>query len=578
MNDIYERADRRSERRVQSMIDHAHFNDLYDLATDVFLTIPPEIVDAQEPSLEQQIVAACGVRGLAVALDLKRRHQVLNEHEDAEDNTFMIGTDSAVRYPQAFSAPVDLDIQQKIESLGAGLLDEAYLVLGTDVKPQIERYRTATSAEEQIAVLEWLDTRCVQMTEPNRDRVSPGDFAYHPSRLSPKLIGRYPHNNLTPTCLGFGIITASFLKQAGAPVLQGGVVNTHYDSLRKYYYFEASETYYEAKHQGFNSVANASFKAADWGLFGYTDTGFHAASYARLMDGSWYCLDPNYHLSYHLDDHDSELLQKAYDDLNDIGTISKGVEIPVRLGHSSASVTISECLDEVRPYKMDTSGFENLLTDDDIQSLPYRVFEEVAKQIQHLHDRTEDTASKTLLYVMTLTDSESVYADQHAYGYWEEFQAAFVKHVMHGMDIDSFVERCRSDRSFLLRRVEDIQLLPTLALQGLLARELDHFRDGFTESKNKHEFIEVGLPDYRVGCSALSDLAVYTQAPLSPQFFLSYWPSRIPVTETRGTQSRDKVGVLETNMLWLETTDFHYPQQYGIIKRHLSGKPVDSKE
>lgn len=580
MKNTYERVDLASERRVQAMIDRARFEDLYDTAVDVFLSKPPEITEPKVYSQEELVVAACGVRGLAVALDCKRREQVFTDAAEDEDGGFYISTDSVVRYPQAFSTPVDLDIQQKIENLGSGLLDEAYLVLGTEVKPMVERYRAATTPQEQVAVLEWLNKLCIHIGDAER-RDATGDdddYIYHPARLSPKLIGQFPHNALTPTCLGFGIIVESFLKKAGAIQLQGGVANTHYDSLRKYYFSEATETYHMARAGGFNSIEASSLEAAEWGAFDYTNIGFHAATYTRLMDGSWYCVDPNYRLGYQLDEFDTGLLQNAYKDLIEISGIAKGIEIPVSFGHRSVSVVISETLDLVRPFQLDFSTIRPLLVSDDAESLAFRVFSEIAKQVAGIQQQTEDTSVKSLLRVMENIDTEIINEDVHAFGYWQEFIAGWDKHVLHGLDVETMVSRCKQDPHFLRRRLEDVQLLPVVALQGMLAREMDNFKNKITDNKNKHDFVEVGLPEYRTGCAVLSDLAVYTHALLSPQFFLSYWPGHVPITETAGTAGLDRVRTLENNMEWLDHTDFYYPQQCGIIKKHFSGKQADSEE
>lgn len=578
MNTIYERIDIASERRVQAMLDRVQFEDLYETAVEVFLREPPQITEVAPLTEEQKIVAACGVRGLAFALDGKRRDQFFTKAVETEDGYFETSTDAVVRYPLAHSAPVNPDIQQKIEALGSQLLNEAFLVLGTDVKPQIKRFRAAETAEEQKAVLDWLDERCGRIRDLNRTSPDPTEITYHPSQLSPKLIGQYPHHNLTPTCLGFGIITASFLRQCGATTLQAGVANTHYDTLRKHYYYAASRTHNDAAANGFASIEKASLEAAEWGIFDYKDIGFHVATYTQLIDGTWYCVDPNYRLSYQLDEFDTDMIQDAFEDLTEMSSLAKGVEIPVQLGHASASQSFVETLRIVRKLEIDTAPLAEILTDHDTESLPYKVFVEIAEQIGRMQGLSEETHINSVLNIMSVVDSEVIYEDAHIYGYWTEFTTALDRHVMHKMDVDEFIRLCREDPAFLQRRLEEIQMLPTLALQGLLAREMDDFRQGLTDQKNKHEFVEVGLPDYRIGCAVLSDLAVYTQAPLSPQFLLSYWPSRVPITETRATEHLDGAKTLDYNMAWSTHTDFYYPQQCGIIERHSSGKSADTEE
>lgn len=578
MSDIYARADRNSERRIQASIDGVHFNELYQTAVEVFLrTAPEDSLDA-ELTESQRIVALCGVRGLAAALDGSRRDQYFTPYDEGEDGqSFFISTDSIIRHPRAFSASLDPNIQNKIEALGAGLLKEAYTVLGTDAKPHVEMYRNATTVEEQIAVLEWLDKRCRQIS--TLEKSSTGDnIDYHPARLSPKLVGQFPHNKLKPTCLGYGIIIASFLSQAGAPVLHAGIANTHYDTLRTFYYDEAVNTYHDALGAGQPTIAEAAKKAHTWGKEDYKDVGFHVANYTRLLDGSWYGVDPNYNLSRQLSVEDSKRVQHAYEDLTEVSALAKGVEIPVRFVHNSASVTILEVLDAARSHTFDLSEIRRILTGDDTESLSYRVYKELATQYLDLQEDNTSPEAERLLQFLSPVDGEVESNGLFSLNYCSEFLAAWDTHVQHGMDTDDMMALCKNDQNFLQRRLEDIQMLPTLALQGLLACELDNFVAGITKYKNKHEFVEVGLPAYRIGCSVLSDLAVYTDAPLSPQFFLSYWPSRVPATETRGAVARDRTGVLRANMIWLDHTDFFYTQQYGIIKRHLADNPPGTKE
>ena len=97
MNTIYERIDIASERRVQAMLDRVQFEDLYETAVEVFLREPPQITEVAPLTEEQKIVAACGVRGLAFALDGKRRDQFFTKAVETEDGYFETSTDAVVR-------------------------------------------------------------------------------------------------------------------------------------------------------------------------------------------------------------------------------------------------------------------------------------------------------------------------------------------------------------------------------------------------------------------------------------------------------------------------------------------------
>src|SRR5258708_6100145 len=51
---------------------------------------------------------------------------------------------------------------------------------------------------------------------------------YHPMRLSPKMLGKYPDMPMQPTCLSASILAASFFEKASTPYMHAGVQMSAY--------------------------------------------------------------------------------------------------------------------------------------------------------------------------------------------------------------------------------------------------------------------------------------------------------------------------------------------------------------
>ncbi len=185
----------------RAVIPH-EFQKLTRIAESLCLSRPLELYDVPKQSPEAAVLAKLGSHGLRMAIEITEHAEFATEFESGVNTTDVICVPDLYNhesYPEAVAWA---------EAFGAALLDEAYMTLGEDTAAKIAEFRAARTVDEQMAVIEWVDTPLSAMKETDDvgEDLAEGDdenyLVYHPIRLSPKAIGRYPELTLPPTCLG----------------------------------------------------------------------------------------------------------------------------------------------------------------------------------------------------------------------------------------------------------------------------------------------------------------------------------------------------------------------------------------
>ncbi len=583
-----------SERRIGAMFDELHFKGVYDLAVEACLRQLPEIKPV--PVDGRDVLHRLGMRGVSTALNCLANpgYYAGGEQESPDNSKFYISPTSPVRYPRAFGDTLQPRVQEKIYRFGEGLLAEAYLTLGTDVHGQIEAYKAAETDEEQIQILEWLHRRMKAMTKRDQDQEALSqqqrqkelgeaydpneEYFYHPIRLSPKAVGQFPHHNISPTCLGISVITSSFAEQVGARHLHAGVMMTHHESLNDLFSESLMENAYNTLQAGSDVLALEMYRAYLKAIKDRPDRGMHAVTLIQLKSGCWYVVDPNYNASYKFEERESGVIEAAATTLqNYSSTLPYGIELDVDLCHRSSAATVFNMLHhDDKDHEFDDDRLRDLLTSHDSESLAARAYDIFCSSGFRVGTDEDADKHQRLLFD---PDTAIGYDTHDQPRFFDNFDKYWQRYVLWGMSNEQMMTRCRQDEAFLVRRIEDIKQLPWVALSGVIASMAnDHpyhlrYNDRYVRY---HDVLEVGEPAYRIGCAVLSDFSSYCDTKLSPSFWLTYWPSKVSVTETSGYRAEGcQRSRIKTAMGWLGLTKVAYYSQYGIIKRFEKQQPAE---
>lgn len=510
------------------------------LARDVesmMLSSPLERTPVAEYSGERALLAHLGAHGLRVALEIN------SGAEYGFPDLHIRGPLDMLCRPEEFVDQETPGVAEWAVDFGDALLKEAYTCLGKDAEQKLTEYREATTAEEQLAIIMWLDERLRAMQEPTKYKRGgvPDDILfYHPLRLSPKVIGVYPNINIPPTCLGFSIIATSFLYSAGAPTLHAGVMRTDnetdvIDSCD--FSWETADDI--ATALGYDTdFSNALRENASLGYDALTeaDNGYHAVALTRLIDGRWAQLDPNYEMTQVVSVAGfNNRMTTAFDELAELATVAPLLEETVQTQFQSI---IKMWRDAYSPglevHSSSIDALHEAFTDDDNESLPRRIREIMVEISEYIHkddDMETDIAKlreelNNNFFFNEKGEDVDVLSDTSLLG--NDMYTLISKYVLYEQDVAEFKQRCRTDERFLTRRVTDV--LTIIMAQPAIEAAL--LISG-NRKKLPHIVYEVGRPAPRVAMTVLSDFAaLMANDPLPPTFWHGTWPSLVPITDS----------------------------------------------
>lgn len=215
-------------------------------------------------------------------------------------------------------------------------------------------------------------------------------------------------------------------------------------------------------------------------------------------------------------------------------------------------------------------SIREILTDDDIESLPRRIYEAILDMYLYSHSR-EDTES--FAHEMREEFEASVFfhdEDSGELDYLGEdtplgrrIYSMIFKFVLYEQDVVSFKQRCRDDSSFLARRIVDV----LMAFNAIRALEVGLLVNG-SRTTVPHQALEVGRPAQRIAMTVLGEFAsLLANDPLPPSFWHSTWPSLVPIVESAGAaKSPAQEGAVERMTDFNFSKSLRYPKDYGIIQ------------
>lgn len=547
-------------RRMEALWSPLKFQELAHTVEEVCLSGPlPEQQSTRSDSPEATLVAQLGTRGLRAAMDFLHGQEAQLDFGEGDDLDDIVNVDSPLRDPEFFSDEMDPTVVDWAERFGQALLGEAYQTLGEDVDDKIASYRAAETADGQLEVINWLNQRLHTMVYSDRQEAEDeDDLFYHPIRLSPKVIGRYPDINTPPTCLAVSVIAASFLKQTGSEMMHAGVAKTGLE-------LEMEDT--TTVLESIQSLDDALSDNHKQRLISSTtemrqrigqDRGYHAAVYTRLLDGSWCQLDPNFDASVCIDDEaDNQRLTAAYSDLQDFRTTAPGLEIGCQLRDSTVANMYGNIWSGGH-YRVGSGAPEavaSLLQSTSAETLT----DDIQADIIDPYFSALDSSEGVSLYEMLelLGDAGS---------YQDIYQKTLDKWVLHGMTAQAVVERCQRDQAFLERRVQDIKALPSMLVSASMIKTT------VEAASIEHRMLELGLPEARIGMAVLSDFAADNGSDLPASFWLTHWPSLVPISENMDDRqaSGGQAAIVQNNLVWASGKKFTYSKINGIIDEFMS--------
>jgi hypothetical protein len=466
-----------------------------------------------------------------------------------------------VRFPNLFSESPNPDIIREIRNLGEDFLAEAWRVLGDDVAERIaEIANTPKSDSKFIQLIEknirFAITRLYEITLKNADPDTPPGY-YHPARLSPKLIGRYPDTQLDPTCLSKTIIMASFLRQCGIETVFAGVMESKKDNLFTQAR-QAMESILDdipldcrsSAHEETRHTIGRSMILADevaWAL------GYHAAVYAEVGDQQWMMIDPTYNQVRLMSASDNQAISRAQQDISDLYNQTAGLSLAVPL-----SAIKHNYRDEIIELNQECD-------------IPYPTLDEIDEFLQNMNDHEvpqqilrrflKPCAAASLTSVgdsqLRQSVNDSILHDSNSDINEEKEEEdpglSLLSYIFSKLynDASEFVQRCQIDESYRRARAKDIlmfchvmRLNFATAYATHMEHELFYGSDSTTESFNRasgeHVLIEVGEIAEQIGLSVINHFVGYCDTDISPKALLSYWTSDIAVIEPRALDQFDQ--------------------------------------
>ena len=531
------------QMRIENLAAETDFGDLLDVAVETCLDRPDQFLDFVEQvdgqradTPDAQLSRKLGLWGLRAALDIESFGFAF--YNDGADSFSMR---SLITSPDLFSSDVDKTIQNKIEALGRSILDEAFDCLGPEASEKLVAFRGAETAKQQKAIIVWLVDRVADIVEQGQvidgmmtrnDRNEPNDndsepdpppleHFYHPARLSPKLIGKYPDVHLSPTCLGVSILVAAFFSKADVPYMHAGVMRTSFEGGCIYQILSISgiNEFAEKEDIILPGYVKDKMKAIENGIVKDTlfNRGYHASVIARLADDSWLQIDPNYRSNVIYTAEDSGLLQKCYDNLRSIDDHIAGAQQLFVCTEALVNGSYMNVIHDVANNQYSYQEPEQALDEAMQASNPMEFLKTHLLQFLAFDDNIN---TLTDVYLMDTGGNKTAYTDRLL----EETLTTYVFQDASGGDIGKCIERCQRDDRYKARRIEDLKMAPLYMLLRMQGQFMN-FQANSETFMLPPTALEIGLPEYRIGACVLSDFAVYTGDELPLSFWATYLPS-----------------------------------------------------
>lgn len=565
------------------------FNELLEYATEACLSNPPAYLQPGEmstyasPEVENQIIQNIGARGLSTVLELKEDIHPLRK----EDSGKRFHMSDVVAMADRFSSETNLRVLENAERFGQALIDESFAILGKDAYAWAEKLKRSTSQEEDLEVMDWLDNRIVTIANKSRSESSTEDEEAHffpPFRISPKFIGTFPNVEIQPSCLSTSIIATSFFERAGKPALHAGVTGPAnetgsillLETLKVVAKKEAdsNDPGKEAQSRVLMPLAKAS---KDWINRPLAQ---HAAVYTKLSSG-WHQFDAYGGATEYLLDEENAHIEQLYTTLNEWRNVLPNLEFSTTVlpnidmqilssefADLSFALTEYEYPDKESLVKKIAVALETIPD----ESYSYYLYDTCLKPLidSDTYPVADPEDEEMKLIIRALFEKAEIFQPMSNGSYdsrlFRLFENALREHIRWGDSPEEFIERCRSDPEYRLRRAEDFLRVP--AVMAIFNAQLIAQSDkGFS-----HLAIDIGNPAMRIGLSTLSDFALYDGYPLPASFWTTHWPGAVSVIENLNNPptSTDDTNLLYNTLLSKIFHPFASSHNYDKISSFLS--------
>lgn len=562
------------------IIDSGRFEMLLEIAEELCLEnkLKYDASDLQQGP-EADLIAKLGTRGLRHAIEFteeeeyKRENLFLNFDED--------GTPIHPLWsPELFNGPLDRKMLMKARMFGEALMDEAFEVIGADAHELLDEFMYAENDMAQIAVLNILHNRLHSIgfgTQGLEETESKND-SYSPLRLSPKIIGSYPDIKLAPTCLGIAAIGAGFFKKAGARFMHAGVMETSRQAEQE----DLHVLMLSAKHMcdelgvGMPDTIKERLEKKLHELFDVFlhDNGTHSALLVQLKSGNWYQFDPNLDLSCRSPEFSADevgshrydaKLDRVYGHLNAFRDIAPGLEVSACFPRGSFQGAWHDFVSNLKPF--DSAAMDSMLRSSPEASAMSNICKKVKEWL--LDDGGQDI-NRQLIDAYLLNFEEITEKNENVLIIDTILPEAVTTFVFEDKTEAEWMEKYLADDAFRDRALRDIARLAVLlgirfGLELAVEGSVSEF----------HSKLELGLPETSIGLAVLHNIGLYVADDISPNYWISLWPSHLipPDVLHRQVFSARQKHEIELNLMHLyRISAFRYTHTYAKLIEHHRGE------
>lgn len=511
----------------------AVFNDLLEYATDACLRNPPSYLLENEPSryeatsTEDIIVQQLGARSLSTVLEIR-------DGLHAADRFEHFHISELLEEPKYFSDSANIRILENAERFGQALIKESFAILGQDAHKWVNKLKNATTEDDEVKVINWLNARIQTICDRSRSSTSDEDEAAHfypPYRISPKLIGSYPKPDVQPSCLSASIMAVGFFERAGKSVLHAGVTSPANNSATELLRFILNKV--EAPGAQLARLRQATDNWVSRPL------AQHGAVYVKLSK-NWAQFDPYGDATFILTDKEKAHLDAVQNNLSGWNNVLPNLEFStstttdrdVALVTDDTALLALTLLEYAYPNTeevVDTiAGKLEKIPRESYMSYLYDVTTRILLNSKY-HNLIKESDEEGVEQLQSALQQADTPALQKNGMYDSTLRAAFEKVVQKFVEwdegLESFISRCTSDPAYRHRRAEDLLHIPQFMAIAIAQERVRNDR-GYS-----HLSVDLGNPAMRVGLATLSDFALYDNYPLPASFWITHWPGAVSLIE-----------------------------------------------
>lgn len=575
-----------AERRSETA-----FDDLLSYASEVCLSSTPQYLKEGEVSKydtlpqELSLVQSLGARSLAALIETAD-----GIHTPRPEDHKGYHVSELIEHPDGFSTKMNMRILENAERFGQALIDESFAILGKDANLWVEKLRTATTEQEEMEVIYWLDLRLATICERSRSESSAEDEAAHfypPYRISPKFIGTYPKPNVQPSCLSASIIATSFLERAGMPTLHAGVMTPAADIGS--HLLEDITRLVVSRHKDTPPENNDAASLYLAPLVSYykkwqqRPLAQHGAVYTRLPATGWVQVDAYSDATHRVFNEEATQLDALEGQLKEWKDSVPNLEFSTALnpdrGMRVFGADYASLSALLATYEYDNDPellqkIDGILKEIPDESYGAYLYDTCLPLLLDLKYREKGDTLQEAVFTETIKEAEKYEVNRTGGAdsrLLRIFDNALRDFVRWGETPEEFIQLCRDDPHYRTRRARDLLTLPSMMAiyNAQLTAQTDR---GFM-----HLSVDIGNPAMRIGLASLSDFSIYDDNPLPASFWTTHWPGTASVLENieNPPASMADWALVFNNLLWREMHPFTSSSNYDKVSSFLLAERGD---